>query len=63
MPPAAVGTGDIARATRAAAGTSLIGARGLRPRDQAAIDDTAAGLCAAGAWTGSECRRHGEREQ
>lgn len=50
----------MAAGARAIAGTSLIGARGATPKDQERIDDTAAGLCGAGAWTKSECARHGE---
>lgn len=45
--------------TRRIVGTDLIGARGATARDQAKIDNTAAGLCGAGVWTPSECRRHG----
>jgi hypothetical protein len=37
----------------------LIGAKGKTPKDQEAIDDTAAGLCAAGVWTFMECSAHG----
>lgn len=60
--PRVSASADTQRATvRAVAGTALIGARGLTPADQDAIDDTAAGLCGAGAWTPSECKRHGDR--
>ncbi|PWK61958.1 hypothetical protein [Aminobacter sp. AP02] len=45
---------------RAVVGTSLIGAKGKTPADQAGIDETAAGLCAGGVWTKSECARHGK---
>ncbi|WP_336622298.1 hypothetical protein [Rhizobium sp. S152] len=45
--------------TRSIVGTSLIGAKGATSKDQDAIDDTAAGLCAAGVWTSSECAAHG----
>ena len=44
--------------TRQIVGTSLIGAQGKTPEDQEKIDDTAAGLCATGVWTKSECARH-----
>ena len=44
---------------RRVVGTSLIGARGAQPADQRAIDETAAGLCAAAVWSRSECARHG----
>ena len=39
-------------------GIALIGAKGATPSDQDKIDDTAAGLCGAGVWTPSECKRH-----
>lgn len=45
---------------RSIVGTSLIGARGATPRDQDKIDETAAGLCGARAWTQEECARHDE---
>ncbi|WP_432288749.1 hypothetical protein SLT36_30070 (plasmid) [Aminobacter sp. BA135] len=48
---------------RAVAGTSLIGARGREPADQAGIDETVAGFCAAGVWTKSECARHGKESR
>lgn len=60
-PPASASTQALASAARAVAGTSLIGAKGATPGDQDAIDDTAAGLCAAKAWTPSECARHQKR--
>lgn len=47
--------------TRSIVGTSLIGAKGATQKDQDAIDDTAAGICAAGVWTASECKAHGQR--
>ncbi len=53
------GKTDLARAARAVAGTSLIGAKGATPVDQEQIDDTAAGLCGAKAWSARECARHG----
>ena len=50
---------DKQRATaRAIVGTALIGAKGATSADQDKIDDTAAGLCGAGVWTPSECKRH-----
>ena len=49
---------ELNRTARAIIGTSLIGARGATPADQDKIDDTAAGLCGAKAWTQSECARH-----
>lgn len=52
---------SLSTTTRAVVGTSLIGAKGATPKDQDAIDDTAAGLCAAGVWTSSECSAHGQR--
>lgn len=58
--PATADKADIGKAVRAVAGTSLIGARGASAADQDKIDDTAAGLCGAKAWTGSECARHGQ---
>jgi len=45
---------------RAGVGTVLIGARGATARDQNRIDETAARLCALGAWTKPECARHGK---
>jgi len=57
-PPVSAGKQALSSAARAVAGTSLIGAKGATPGDQDAIDDTAAGLCAAKAWTPSECARH-----
>lgn len=45
---------------RAIVGTSLVGARGATPADQDKIDETAAGLCGAGAWTKTECTAHDE---
>lgn len=48
---------------RAVAGTALIGAKGKTPADQDRIDDTAAGLCGAKAWTKSECQRHGKESR
>lgn len=51
-------TPDLARAARGVAGTDLIGAKGKTTKDQAGIDSTAAGLCAAGSWSKSECARH-----
>ena len=50
--------GDLSGSARSIVGTSLVGARGASPRDQDAIDETAAGLCGAGVWTRSECARH-----
>jgi hypothetical protein len=50
---------SIKQTTRAIVGTALIGAKGATPKDQDAIDDTAAGICAAGIWTRSECKAHG----
>lgn len=50
----------LASAARMVAGTSLIGAKGATKNDQDAIDDTVAGLCGVGAWTKSECARHGK---
>ena len=44
-------------------GTSLVGAQGKTPADQAGIDETAAGLCAGGIWTKSECARHGKESR
>lgn len=49
---------DLKGSARLIVGTSLVGARGASPRDQDAIDETAAGLCGAGVWTRSECARH-----
>lgn len=48
---------------RVVVGTSLIGAQGKTPADQASIDETAAGLCAGGVWTKSECARHGKESR
>ncbi|WP_246727713.1 hypothetical protein [Chelativorans sp. Marseille-P2723] len=48
---------------RQVVGTSLIGAQGKTPTDQAAIDETAAGLCGATIWTPSECARHGRESR
>lgn len=48
---------------RAVVGTSLVGAQGKTPTDQAGIDETAAGLCAGGVWTKSECARHGKESR
>lgn len=61
LPPLDAGTGDIARGARAIVGTSLIGAHGKTSADQDAIDDTVVGICAAGVWTATECRRHGNQ--
>lgn len=47
-------------AVRATVGTALIGARGKTSADQNQIDETAARLCATGAWTKPECARHGK---
>jgi hypothetical protein len=44
-------------------GTSLVGVKGATPKDQAGIDETAAGLCGAGIWTRSECARHGSENR
>ncbi|WP_246670747.1 hypothetical protein [Aminobacter sp. MDW-2] len=57
--PAPVSTDGL----RAVVGTSLVGVRGRAPADQAGIDDMAAGLCAAGVWTRSECARHGKESR
>lgn len=46
------------RSIRNAAGTSLIGAKGASVKDQDAIDDTVAGICAVGAFTKTECAKH-----
>jgi len=54
---------SLSTTTRAIVGTSLIGAKGKTPKDQDAIDDTAAGLCAAGVWTSTECSAHGAAER
>jgi hypothetical protein len=51
---------EIRETIRVVVGTDLIGARGASERDQRKIDVTAAGLCSAKVWTGTECRRHGE---
>ncbi|ULJ73318.1 hypothetical protein L2W42_06845 [Rhizobium gallicum] len=56
-----VSSQNLRQTARAIVGTSLIGAKGATPKDQAAIDDTAAGVCAAGVWTKSECSAHGQR--
>ena len=52
---------EVSQAARSIVGTSLVGANGATPADQDAIDDTAAGLCAAKVWTPSECQAHGAR--
>lgn len=54
--PTAPATAD---GLRRVVGTSLVGARGASAGDQRAIDETAAGLCAAAIWSRSECARHG----
>lgn len=48
---------------RRVVGTSLIGAQGKTPADQAKINETAAGLCGGGIWTKSECARHGKESR
>lgn len=57
--PAPVSTDGL----RAVVGTSLVGVEGKTPADQAGIDETAAGLCAGGVWTKSECARHGKESR
>ncbi|MGF7005782.1 hypothetical protein [Aminobacter sp. BE322] len=44
-------------------GTSLVGVQGRTAADQAGIDATAAGLCAANIWTKSECAQHGKESR
>lgn len=51
---------DLAQAARVIVGTSLIGARGQSDQDQAQIDDSVAGLCAAGSYTKTECASHSQ---
>ena len=58
--PARVNEDNAAKIGRQIGGTSLIGAKGATPKDQNAIDETAAGFCGVGSWTPSECARHRE---
>lgn len=54
------GKEDLARATRGIIGTSLLGTKGLTPRDQDNIDDVVAGACAVKVFSELECRRHNQ---
>jgi hypothetical protein len=59
LQPAVAPTAELRASVRGVVGTALVGARGASARDQDAIDDTAARLCAVCAWRAAECQRHG----
>lgn len=61
--PARVTETNVARGARDIVGTSLVGVSGKTEKDQQGIDNAVAGLCGAGSYTPTECRKHAEETQ